>query len=218
MERELKICGKGKIRLRPDTVCAEVVLQGVEKEYAGALEKSETALGKVKRALLGAGFGEETMKTSDFRVNTRYENVRDEKGDWRQQFAGYEYRHVLTVRFSAESARLGAFAGAVAGCGADPLFSFSYTVRDSSAAREWLLREAVKDCAKKALILADAACVKLGEIVRIDYSSEEGIFSSRPIQPMRLNAAADRTAPVSFDVAPEDIEVEDKVTVVWSIG
>ena len=35
---------------------------------------------------------------------------------------------------------------------------------------------------------------------------------------MRLNAAADRTAPVSFDVAPEDIEVEDKVTVVWSIG
>ena len=77
----------------------------------------------------------------------------------------------------------------------------------------------MKDCAKKALILADAAKVELVSIVEIDYSPDDKNFSARPIQPMRLRAAADAApANLSLDVTPDDIEVVDTVTVVWEIA
>ena len=51
MDKVLRICGKGKIRLRPDTVCAELTLEGVGKEYAEALQAAQEAFEKVTGAL-----------------------------------------------------------------------------------------------------------------------------------------------------------------------
>ena len=219
MDKVLRICGKGKIRLRPDTVCAELTLEGVGKEYAEALQAAQEALEKVTGALEKSGFRKEELKTSDFRVETKYEGYRDEKGDWKQKFVGYQYPHALNLRFPADNTLLGEFISAVANSGAEPVFSFSYTVKNIENAKDWLLREAVKDCAKKALILADAAKVELVSIVEIDYSPDDKNFSARPIQPMRLRAAADAApANLSLDVTPDDIEVVDTVTVVWEIA
>ena len=44
MDKILKVTGKGTIRLRPDTICAEITLQGTEKEYAAALAKAQKEL------------------------------------------------------------------------------------------------------------------------------------------------------------------------------
>lgn len=218
MEKVLKICGKGRIRLRPDTVCAVLTLEGVEKKYADVLQTAQEALEQVKSALEKSGFRKEELKTSDFRVETKYEGARDEKGEWKQKFVGYQYTHALNLRFPADNMLLGKFISAVANSGAEPVFSFSYTVKDIEHAKEWLLREAVKDCAKKAFVLADAAKVELAGIVEINYSPDDKNFSVRPMQPMRLRAAADSApASLSLDVTPEDIEVADTVTVVWEI-
>ena len=48
MDKILKVTGKGTIRLRPDTICAEITLQGTEKEYAAALAKAQKELEEVK--------------------------------------------------------------------------------------------------------------------------------------------------------------------------
>ena len=124
----------------------------------------------------------------------------------------------MKLRFSADNARLGAFVAALAACSSAPVFSFSYTVANAEEAKEWLLREAVKDCAKKALVLAQAACVELAGIREIDYSWGEKDFSVRPVQPMRLKAAEAVPAAFSLDVTPDDIEISDTVTVTWEIA
>ncbi len=217
MDKVLKVCGRGRIRLRPDTICAELTLEGVEKEYAAALQKAQAALEEIKAALQKAGFPKEELKTSDFRVDTKYEGYRDEQGDWKQKFVGYQYTHALKMRFAADNALLGAFVSALAASKAEPVFSFSYTVKDAEAAKEWLLREAVKDCAKKALTLADAANVALAGISQIDYAWNDKEFAVRPIQPMKLRAAETAPAHLSLDVTPDDVEVSDVVTVVWEI-
>lgn len=214
MERELKVRGRARLKLRPDTVCADVTLEGTGKSCGEALSSAEEALGRVKRALSGAGFAEEALKSADFRVEARYENTHKENGEWGQVFVGYGYRHLLKIRFAADNEKLGAFAAALASSGADPLLSFSYTVGNTEAAREWLLREAVKDAAKKALVLADASGIVLKEISRIDYAPADSDFSVRPVRPMRLNGAD--TASLSFGADPDEVTLEDGVEVVWA--
>ena len=125
MDKILKVSGRGKIRLRPDTICAEITLQGTDEVYSEALRRAEEQLKEIKTAVASAGFAEADLKTSDFRVDTKYENVRTEKGEWTQKFVGYQYTHVLKLRFSADNARLGAFVAALAACSSAPVFSFS---------------------------------------------------------------------------------------------
>ena len=216
MEREIRVRGKAKIRLRPDTVCADIALEGTGKTCEEALSLASEGAEKVKAALAERGFSPEELKSADFRVDAKYENARGENGEWRQVFAGYGYRHALKISFAAEAEKLNAFASAVAASGADPLFSFSYTVKDLSAVREWLLKEAVKDAAKKALVLANAGGLELKGISRIDYASGEAGVSLHPVRPMRLSAAADGTKGISLDLSPEDAEAEESVSVVWT--
>ena len=199
MEREIRVRGKAKIRLRPDTVCADIALEGTGKTCEEALSLASEGAEKVKAALAKRGFSPEERKRADCRVD-----------------AGYGYRHALKISFAAEAEKLNAFASAVAASGADPLFSFSYTVKDLSAVREWLLKEAVKDAAKKALVLANAAGLELKGISRIDYASGEAGVSLHPVRPMRLNAAADGAKGIFPDLSPEDAEAEESVSVVWT--
>ena len=41
MDKILKVSGRGKIRLRPDTICAEITLQGTDEVYSEALRRAE---------------------------------------------------------------------------------------------------------------------------------------------------------------------------------
>ena len=74
------------------------------------------------------------------------------------------------------------------------------------------------DSKEKASVLAEAAGVTLGDIVKIDYSWGEIEFISRPVERCMTmsakNAAADS---YSMDIEPDDIDVTDTVTVVWEI-
>ena len=44
MDKILKVSGRGKIRLRPDTICAEITLQGTDEVYSEALRRAEEQL------------------------------------------------------------------------------------------------------------------------------------------------------------------------------
>ena len=59
MDKILKVTGKGTIRLRPDTICAEITLQGTEKEYAAALAKAQKESGGGKGRTRGGGVSRE---------------------------------------------------------------------------------------------------------------------------------------------------------------
>ncbi|MGB4482777.1 MAG: SIMPL domain-containing protein, partial [bacterium] len=73
--------------------------------------------------------------------------------------------------------------------------------------------EAVKNAARKAEVLADAAGVKLGPIIRIDYTwSDIYIESNLSIRAFMVSESAP-----DYDFTPEDIEITETVTTVWEI-
>ena len=62
--------------------------------------------------------------------------------------------------------------------------------------------------------------MKLGQISSIDYSFSDLRFETQPMRNVVFAKAArvEADAAYGMSIEPDDIEVEDTVTVVWEIG
>ena len=97
------------------------------------------------------------------------------------------------------------------------MFDITYSIKNKEAAKNKLLEGAVGDSKEKAKIIANAAGISLGEIVEVDYSWGEIQFLRSPVNVLKAASCYDEEESYPMDINPEDITVEDTVTVVWSI-
>ena len=79
----------------------------------------------------------------------------------------------------------------------------------------------MKDAKEKALALTAAAGVELKDIQSIDYAKTDLNVSVNTLRmPMMAKSIAAEEACGSFDmdIRPDDIELDDTVTVIWEIA
>ncbi|MBR6322220.1 MAG: SIMPL domain-containing protein [Lachnospiraceae bacterium] len=220
MERLIKVTGRGRLSLKPDTVRLRIDLIDQDREYDRAIRSSALHSQELREAFTDFGFDPSDIKTLSFRVDTEYESYQDkEDNSWKQRLVGYKAYHMLKIEFPTERESIGRIFAMVAGLSGKPEFYVEYTVKDTEGARNELLKNAVADSKLKAEVLAEAAGVRLGEIATIDYSWGEVEFVARPMNKMSraLMAEAAVEDSMDFDVVPDDIKVDDTVTVVWSL-
>lgn len=128
---------------------------------------------------------------------------------------------MLKIEFDSDNKKLGKILYALSRCPLNPEFRISYTVKDQEAAKNELLGKAVKDAKEKATVLTKAAEVQLKDIQSIDYSWGQTDFDVNPIRSMADMSdgvgALPPTGIYDMDVEPDDIDVEDTVTVIWEI-
>ena len=215
MEKNLRVTGKASLKVKPDRTEIILTLTGTEEDYGKALALSAKKTEALRACFEKAGFDGKDLKTTDFSVNAKYENHTDGSGNYRRRFAGYEFRHVMKTAFAAGGENLGRALSAVSSCPAEPEFEIAYTVSDPEKAKNQLLKAAVENSFEKAMVLARAAGVGLGDIVSIDYSWENLPLEVRPMGRM-LKANAPMAA-MNLNIEPEDAEISDSVTVVWEI-
>lgn len=218
--KTIRVTGKGQLKVHPDMTRITMELEGIYKDYTDTLMESSCATEEIKKLLVPFGFQRTDLKTLSFDINTEYESYK-ENDTYKRRFAGYKYSHTLKVEFESDNLRLGKILYALAHCSLHPEFSLSYTVKDPEAVKNELLGKAVKDAMAKAGVLSSAAGVKLGDIQSVDYSWGEIDFEVRPMNrnlEMYDCKALEPTAAYDMDIEPDDIEVQDTVTVVWEIG
>ena len=220
MERTIRVTGKGKLSVKPDTIRLRINMEGIYPEYDEALQKSAEAVELLKDLVEKQGYKRKELKTLYFNIDTEYESYQDRDKSWKRRFQGYKYVHRMKIEFPADNQRLGRMLYALAHCPVSPEFSIEYTVADPEAAKNELLGEAIKDSMAKANVLATATNVKLGNIVNIDYSWGEVDFVSKPLEELSLRCCEDACEPASYnmDIEPDDIDMADTVTVVWNIA
>ena len=220
MERTIRVTGKGKLSVKPDTIRLRINMEGIYPEYAVTLQKSSEIVELLKDLVEKQGYERKELKTLYFNIDTEYESYQDRDKSWKRRFKGYKYTHRMKLEFPADNKQLGKILYALAHCPVSPEFSIEYTVADPEAAKNELLGEAIKDSMAKANVLATAANVKLGNIVNIDYSWGEVDFVSRPLEELSLRCCEDACEPASYnmDIEPDDIDMADTVTVVWNIA
>ena len=220
MERTIRVTGRGKMNVKPDTIELNIFVSKVYPEYAEAMEASEEMTEVLKAAAERAGFDPRDLKTTGFSINMNYEGVYDEKGNWKNKFAGYRYDHNLALRFDADNVKLGKMLWELSDCGADAEISINHTVKDPEPIRNELLAKAVKDSRTKAEVLAAASGVSLGDIISVDYSWGEMQIYNRTVDNLTFgsNSKISMTEEsFDMDIEADDIHIRDTVTVIWEI-
>ena len=215
--RTIRVTGKGQIKVHPDMTRIVVTLEGKNFDYGITLQRSSEATEEIKELLLPFGFERSDLKTLSFEVDTEYVSYK-EKNEYKQRFDGYKYRHVLKVEFDSDNKRLGKILYALAHCSLNPEFRIGYTVKDPEAVKNELLGKAVRDAIAKAGVLAGAAGLQLGEIQSMDYSWGQINFEVYPMADcITAPELAEGNCSYEMDIEPDDIDVQDTVTLVWEI-
>ena len=219
MERTIKVTGKGKISVKPDTIRLIMTIEDIEKEYADALRLSAEMTEKIKNIFEEQGFERHELSTLKFNVDAEYERYQDRDNCWKNRFEGYKFTHRMKIEFPADNKRLGKILYSLGHAPICPEISLEYTVVDPEKSKNELLEKAVLDSSKKAQVLAKAAGLSLGDILNIDYSWGEIDFVSKPMDTFALQECRMPTSVGSYDIDIEadDIDITDTVTVVWEI-
>ena len=222
MERTIKVTGKGKISVKPDTIRLYITQEDTLKEYESAIMESADKKGNLNGILQRLGFEKTDLKTLYFNIDTVYESYQAKDHSWKRRFVGYKYTHRMKLEFMSDNELLGRVLFAIAHCPGKPEFSIEYTTSDPEAAKNELLAKAIEDSKSKAAVLSKAAGVELGVIQTIDYSWGEIDFVTRPMNEMMLRECcaapmADESDSYKFDIEADDIDITDTVTVVWEI-
>ena len=105
----------------------------------------------------------------------------------------------------------------VAASASEAVVGVSFDVSDREALRREAMRAAVADAVEGARVLAAAAGVALGEMVRIDYSHVEIRTRALTYEFAEPEPAFAASVPAP-DVRPEALEAQEGVTVVWEIS
>ena len=218
MGRKIRVSGKGKLSVRPDTICLAIKAEGVFPDYEKTIKESADQTKVLRKSMEKSGLSGKELKTTHFSIQSEYESYRDKNDDYKRRFVGYKFEHHTEIKFPNDNEQLGRTLYELSHCPVEVEFSICYTVSNPEDVRNELLRKAVKDSKVKAEILAESAGVNLGEIIRIDYSWGELQIVSHPIdkfmaEPMLLESRAS----YDIDIEADDIDVDDTVTIEWEI-
>lgn len=212
-QRTITVKGTGKASLPPDYIEIPLYLESRDEQYEQAIELASQKLEELQQCLEGIGFKKEDLKTSSFTVDTDYEQVKDEEGNYVRVFRGYIVRHHLSIGFDFNTEKLGEVIQIISDCKAHPEFSIQYQLKSEAALTSLILEDAVKQATRQANVLAQAAGVTLGPIQAIEYD-----FSTLSYQPreLLLNESANYSMAM-MDLQPQDISATDYVTIVWEL-
>jgi uncharacterized protein YggE len=214
-ERTLTVKGIGNVKTAPDLVIILMNLTTTTPDYTKTTECAAMDIEAIRKAIVSTGHDRQALKTTDFNIKTEYESIKDAAGNWKQKFKGYSCIHHLKLEFDLDIKRLGETLTAISKSGANPEFEINFSIKDKAAVQAELLEKAVANAAEKAAILAKASRVSLGAIKHIDYSwGELRLYSNT-----RFAEAGILESPAAFgmEIEPEDVDVNDSVTVIWGI-
>lgn len=212
-QRTLTVKGTGQASLPPDTIQLDFYLESRAETYEETIELAGTRLEQLRSCLESVGFEKSDLVTTNFSIDTDYESIKNEAGDYIRVFKGYIVRHYLKLSFPIDTNRLARILEQLSTCEANPEVSIHFLLKDDTKLKELLLEDAVKDATQKANILAHAAGVRLDDILSISYDWTDIQYKNRDL--MLTEAVAYSAA--AIDIEPDMISASDTVTMIWEI-
>ena len=212
-ERTIVVKGVGSATAPVDLIIITTNISTIDLDYEESFFLNNKRTKEFKDALINIGHDEFDIKTSNFNVNMVTESYKDSKGNYKSKFVGYNVSHKLKVEFPFDKLMLAKTIKAISKTEAHSNLSFTFSIKDEESLKKEVLRNAAINAREKAMILAEASKVTLGEVLNIDYSWKEVNIYSRS----NFDIMMDYNVNVSADINPDDVQLEDVVTIIYSI-
>jgi uncharacterized protein YggE len=168
--------------MAPDMAVLQLTVTREAATARAALDANSAAMADVMSAMRDAGIAERDLQTTNFSIQPRYVYPKP-RNEQPPKIVGYTVRNNLTVRVR-ELADLGVLLDQSVTLGVNEGGSVSFINEDPGEALAAARSAAVKDALARAETLAQAAGVKLGDILEISEQTH-----STPPRPYRAERA-----------------------------
>jgi uncharacterized protein YggE len=198
----ITVSGTGNSELAPDQATLSIGITAREKTAKAAQNAVNEQIAKIIAGVTPLVGEKKYIQTSNFSLYPEYANNENVT-----RVVAYNGNNTLTIQVN-KIANVGPVIDAAVAAGATNIQGISFGLQDSTAARNDALRNAVKDAKGKATAMAEAAGMKLGDLIEIN---ENGGFMPSPV-PM-FGMAESRMASKAASVEPGQVSLAGTVTV-----
>ncbi len=191
--RTIEVSGEEVIFEKPDEaeITFSVATQG--RNYLDAVEKNSSQMKRVTDHLKNEGIQDENLRTLNFSVSPRYENIED-NGRTRREIVGYEVRNDLRVSVDDLSVIDALIAGTIE-AGANQVQGLVFSVSNEEELKKEARDKAIANARKEAQRIASSLGVKLGRVV--DFSETRYFYPSRvAMEDMIMEAGESMQVPI----------------------
>lgn len=204
-EKRITVNGEASVDRAPDMATISIGVTTVAETAAAALAGNSKDMAAVIERLKASGIGAGDLQTNGISVNPNWSSTSSSGGA--SQIDGFTAANTLTVAIRDVNA-LGTILDASVADGANTLYGVTFGLADNRPVLDEARKAAVKDARAKAELLAEAAGVKLGDLVSIT----EGGGYGGPMPMFKADAAS------AVPVEQGQVSTQASVAVSWEIA
>ncbi|MEM9248411.1 MAG: SIMPL domain-containing protein [Pseudomonadota bacterium] len=206
---QLTVAAEGRVTAAPDMA---TVTLGVRRD-ADTASEAVSAMSTVADGLLAtlgaAGLAPSDIQTSGLTLSPRY--ARDDAvRDVPPAIVGYRAETSLQIRVR-DLERLGPLLDTLVAEGSNLFRGLTFGLSDPGPLQDDARRAAVREAARQAELLADAAGVALGPLLRLDA------VGHAPRPEMMRTAQMEMASPAGVPVAPGEVSLSARVSLVYAL-
>lgn len=206
----LSISGHGESRIAPDQALVTLGVTTQADTAAQAMKDNTTRQQAVLDVLNQAGIEKNNIQTSGLTLNPLMNYPKDGGSP---TIEGYSAQNLLTIRVT-DITQTGEVLDSIVSAGANELQGISFIRDDAAATQDAALQRAVENATHRAEVMAKAAGIELGSIVRI---GEPQISEISP-RPMAMRALQSAPAGKSVPVEGGEVAFTTDVNVAFTIN
>ncbi len=209
----ISVVGEGLATLAPDMAVMTLTVTRQSKTAREALDSNSAAMAEVIASMRSEGVAERDLQTSRFSIapDYVYPKHRSDENPQAPRIVGYTVRNSLTVRVR-DLQQVGVLLDHSVTLGVNEGGNIQFTNDDPAEALSAARTAAVKDAHAKAVTLAQAAGVALGDILELSETSRSGAPRPMMMQDMAMARSAE-----SVPVAAGENSYTVRVNVAYAI-
>lgn len=211
-ERRINVLGTGAVERVPDHAKIQVGVSTKAPTPTAALDANSAAAARVIAFARKFGVEPRDIRTSSVNLSETFRPVTEPNGRSRQEPDGYAAGNTVTV-ILRDLPRLGTFMRDALNEGANRINGVAFALSDPTEAGDAARKAAVEDATRKASLLASAAGLKLGRMLRIDDPPRTESRGPSGAADLPMRAARSMAVPIEAGV----IEVTAEVDVSWAV-
>jgi uncharacterized protein len=207
MPRLIQITGHGEVHSRPDLAIVTIGVMTQAGTARDALDSNTAAMERVFAGLRTEGIDDKDMQTTNFTISPRYDY--GQNNNQTPKLIGYDVVNSIVVTVRKIDA-VGRVLDVAVSDGSNQINGVMFSIADPEPLRDKARQAAVADAERKVKLYADAAKLKLGEIMTLSESSFQP-----PVPVMTKSLRADGAGNVPIAEGEQMLAVDVNIT--WEL-